>query len=77
MALTDGADTRLPFLSIKAMSGASTTSSLELLAATVRVEGPRALFRGWVPAYLRLGPHALICLPVFEQMRAFVGMEYL
>ena len=27
---------------------------------TVRNEGLRALFKGWVPAYLRLGPHFII-----------------
>jgi len=68
-----------PFDVIKtrAMAGHSAASSVELLAAAVRTEGPHALFRGWVPAYCRLGPHALICLPVFDQLRAFVGVGYL
>jgi hypothetical protein len=61
----------------RAMAGHSTASSFSLLAAAVRQEGPRTLFRGWVPAYCRLGPHALICMPVFEQMRAFAGVGYL
>lgn len=68
-----------PFDLIKtrAMAGHSTSSSFALLLEAVRQEGPKTLFRGWVPAYCRLGPHALICMPVFEQMRAFVGVGYL
>ena len=65
------------FIKTRAMSGHSAASSLALLATAVREEGPRALLRGWVPAYMRLGPHALLCLPVYEQMRAFVGVGYL
>lgn len=60
----------------RAMAGHSAASSVQLLAAAVRAEGVSALFRGWVPAYCRLGPHALICMPVFEQMRAFAGVGY-
>lgn len=61
----------------RAMAGHSTSSSFALLVEAVRKEGPKTLIRGWVPAYCRLGPHALICMPVFEQMRAFVGVGYL
>lgn len=45
--------------------------------STARVEGPRALLRGWLPAYTRLGPHALISLPILEQLRAFAGIGFL
>ena len=40
----------------------------------VKTEGPMALYRGWLPAYLRLGPHALITLPLFEQLRKLMGL---
>jgi hypothetical protein len=68
-----------PFDLIKTrtMSAVTPVSPLEILSRTIREEGPRALLRGWVPSYMRLGPHALICLPVFEQLRAFVGVGYL
>lgn len=68
-----------PFDLIKtrAMAGMSTTSSIQILITTIKHEGPLSLFRGWVPAYFRLGPHALICLPVLEQLRLFVGIGYL
>lgn len=39
--------------------------------------GVRMFFRGWLPAYLRLGPHALICFPIFEQLRTLFGLDYI
>ena len=38
---------------------------------------PLGLFRGLVPAYMRLGPHALIAFPIFEQLRRAFGLDYL
>ena len=35
-------------------------NSIDCLIQTLRSEGPRALFKGWLPAYFRLGPHFII-----------------
>ncbi|CAK0892349.1 unnamed protein product [Prorocentrum cordatum] len=35
------------------------------------------LFRGWWPAYCRLGPHAILTFPLLEQVRRLLGLEYL
>ena len=43
----------------------------------IRDEGYMIFFRGWVPSYLRLGPHALICFPIFEQIRRVLGLDYI
>lgn len=43
----------------------------------LRSEGAGTLFRGWLPSYLRLGPHALICFPIFEQLRFLAGLDYI
>jgi hypothetical protein len=43
----------------------------------VSKEGPLTFFRGWVPSYCRLGPHALICFPIFEQLRLLLGLGYI
>lgn len=48
----------------------------DALLTTLRVEGPLALFRGWWPAYCRLGPHAIMTFPLLEQMRRCMGLEY-
>lgn len=36
---------------------------------TVCAEGPFALWKGWVPSYLRLGPHFMVSLPLLEILR--------
>lgn len=48
-----------------------------LLSKAIREEGWSVLVRGWIPAYLRLGPHAMICFPLFEQVRKLFGLEYI
>lgn len=50
---------------------------IDCLAKLLRNEGPRALFRGWLPNYLRLGPHFIISLPLYEQLRYLLGAGYL
>jgi hypothetical protein len=69
-----------PFDLIKAraMSSARPEGIASVLRQLAR-EGalPLGLFRGLVPAYLRLGPHALIAFPIFEQLRRLFGLEYL
>jgi len=40
----------------------------------VRADGWRSLFRGWLPAWARLGPHTCISLLIFEQLRAVAGV---
>ena len=70
-----------PFDLIKARAMAS-TGSVETISSVLqqlsREPGfPFSLFRGVVPAYFRLGPHALICFPVYEQFRILFGLGYL
>lgn len=71
-----------PFDVIKSRAMASDTRVVTIRSAVADMMrepggGPLVLFRGVLPAYLRLGPHALICFPVFEQMRRLFGLEYL
>lgn len=35
-------------------------------------EGPRALFRGWLPNYMRQGPQTMIILLTIERLRALI-----
>jgi Mitochondrial carrier protein len=58
-------------------SGELRASPLRVFVNILRHEGPLTLFKGWLPSYLRLGPHAMICFPIFEQLRRLVGLEYL
>ncbi|KAJ3266937.1 hypothetical protein HDU77_008282 [Chytriomyces hyalinus] len=40
----------------------------------VRTEGARSLFRGWLPSYMRIAPHFVISLPLYEQLRKGFGL---
>lgn len=50
---------------------------VRVLGRLLRNEGPIALFNGWLPTYLRLGPHAILTFPLFEAMRRAMGLDYL
>jgi dicarboxylate transporter 10 len=41
------------------------------MAYMARTEGPLSLFKGWVPAFTRLGPHTILTFVILEQIRAF------
>lgn len=49
---------------------------VKLFYEIVNKEGMATLFRGWLPSYFRLGPHAFICFPIFEKVREIVGLDY-
>lgn len=53
----------------------SSKGALSILAEAVRLEGPGFMFRGWLPSFIRLGPHTIATFLVLEQLRKFrVGM---
>lgn len=68
-----------PFDIIKTrtMASANLQRPSLVLLNIIRKEGTHSLFRGWLPSYLRLGPHAMICFPVFEKLRFIFGLDYL
>lgn len=49
-------------------------NAFDCFIKTVRVEGPTALFKGFLPNYFRLGPHFVFALPLFEQLRILFGV---
>jgi len=48
---------------------------LDCFIKTVQSEGPHALMKGWVPNYLRLGPHFILSLPLYEFLRTLLGAD--
>jgi dicarboxylate transporter 10 len=42
---------------------------MQVLTTIIRDEGPLALFKGWVPAFVRLGPHTVVTFMVLEQIK--------
>lgn len=65
-----------PFDVVKSrlMNGAGQSTGLvQCLRDTVRNEGVPALWKGFVPAYARIGPRVVIAFVVMEQLRARFG----
>ena len=59
-------------------SGADGSSGLlSSMANLVREGGPRALYRGYVPALLRQGPVIMVQMPLIEQLRRLLGVGYM
>lgn len=54
-------------LKTRAMSSKENLSMFELIRNLSRAEGGRWIFKGWVPSFLRQGPHT-ICIFLFLEM---------
>ncbi|KAI9145494.1 mitochondrial substrate carrier family protein ucpB-like protein [Paraphysoderma sedebokerense] len=50
---------------------------VDCIYKTLRYEGVRTFFKGWLPSYLRIAPHFIISLPLFEQCRKLFGLQNL
>lgn len=49
------------------MSGAGKQSVMQILKTATQKEGYLWMFRGWVPSFIRLGPHTIFTMIFFEQ----------
>ncbi|KAF9243776.1 mitochondrial carrier [Melanogaster broomeanus] len=45
------------------------TSPLRVLVKSVREEGVMFMFKGWTPAFMRLGPNTILMFVFFEQLK--------
>ncbi|XP_061193266.1 mitochondrial substrate carrier family protein ucpB-like isoform X2 [Saccostrea echinata] len=41
----------------------------------LRSEGPLGLYKGFIPNWMRIGPHTIITFFIFEELRHLVGMD--
>lgn len=41
-------------------------SPLQVLVRSLREEGPMFVFKGWTPAFMRLGPNTVLMFVFFE-----------
>ncbi|KAJ3412678.1 Mitochondrial oxaloacetate carrier protein [Chytridiales sp. JEL 0842] len=53
------------------------TGFIDCFVKIVQQEGPSVLLRGWVPSYLRIAPHFVVAIPLFEQLRVLAGLSSL
>jgi len=51
------------------MASALNQSNTEVLVQSLRNEGVGILFRGWVPAFMRLGPNTILLFVTLEQLK--------
>lgn len=51
--------------------GTSGESGVTILKNALKNEGVGFMFRGWVPSFIRLGPHTIVTFLVLEQLRKF------
>lgn len=50
-------------------------SPVTILTTAVKNEGVGFMFRGWLPSFIRLGPHTIVTFLALEQLRKFkIGM---
>lgn len=52
-----------------------TYSSIMACAKDIAVAGPMGFFKGFIPAFVRLGPHTILTFIFFEQLRLHFGDE--
>lgn len=55
---------------IQQFSGRQYSGMLDCLVKTIHNEGIMSLWKGWTPAYARLGPHTLITLVTLESLNS-------
>lgn len=51
------------------MSANCDSSPLQIFQQSLRNEGPAFLFKGWTPAFVRLGPNTVLLFVFFEQLK--------
>ena len=49
-------------------------STFDACVKVIRSEGVIALYKGWLPQWLRIGPHTLVSFLVYEQLRRLAGI---
>ncbi|KAJ4485528.1 mitochondrial carrier domain-containing protein [Lentinula aciculospora] len=56
-------------LRTRVMTSTSNDSVLHILQTSLQKEGPKFLFKGWTPAFIRLGPNTVLLFVFFEQLK--------
>lgn len=51
------------------MSASGKSNPVEVLKTSLSTEGPRFLFKGWTPAFIRLGPNTIFMFVFLEQLK--------
>lgn len=58
-------------------SGSEFKGTIHCLSQTLKKEGLRGAYRGFLPNWFRLAPHSMVCFSVYETLRQYLGMKAL
>ena len=50
-------------------------STLGVIRASLKNEGPMFMFKGWLPAWTRLQPTTILIFMIFEQLKNLVDVS--
>nr|XP_011455448.3 mitochondrial substrate carrier family protein ucpB [Crassostrea gigas] len=50
-------------------------NAFDCFLKTLRSEGPLGLYKGFIPNWMRIGPHTIITFFIFEELRHLIGMD--
>ncbi|KAJ3724253.1 mitochondrial carrier domain-containing protein [Lentinula guzmanii] len=56
-------------LRTRVMTSTANDSVLDILKTSLQKEGPKFLFKGWTPAFIRLGPNTVLLFVFYEQLK--------
>ncbi|KIK99893.1 hypothetical protein PAXRUDRAFT_780592 [Paxillus rubicundulus Ve08.2h10] len=56
------------------MGSSGKASAVQVLVKSLREEGPMFMFKGWTPAFMRLGPNTVLMFVFFERLKC--GWSY-
>ena len=57
---------------IMSAAGSESKSALQMIRMSMKNEGPMFMFKGWVPAWMRLQPTTILIFITFEQLKRLV-----
>jgi len=67
----------LDVIKTRIMTANGKQSIVSLLSTVTRTEGPAWMFKGWVPSFIRLGPHTIATFVILEQHKKFYRRYWL
>ena len=53
------------------------TGMIDCVVKTLKSEGPKAFYKGFLPQWMRFGPFNVIQFVVWEELRKFAGVKTL
>ena len=75
MSPVDLVKTRVMNQYVENRSGSTYSGAIDCFAKTITSEGLLGFYKGFIPNWLRLGPHTITTFIIFEQLRKLWGID--